>query len=75
VDVTELDRGYHPKNIMTKNTAKKKRAYKKYFKQQDLAMIFGYSSPKSFSATSSKKRILKAVDEIVKQIENKLLLK
>lgn len=59
---------------MRKSTTKK-RPYKKYFKQQDLSEIFGYSSPKSFSATSSKKRILKAVDEIVKQIENKLLLK
>jgi|LauGreDrversion4_2_1035121.scaffolds.fasta_scaffold123298_2 hypothetical protein len=58
---------------MIKNTIKKKRPYKKYFKQQDLAMIFGYSSPKSFSATSSKRRILKAVDEIVKHIEKKLL--
>lgn len=58
---------------MTKNTRKKKRPFKKYFKQYELAEIFGYKTYKSFSATSSKARILNAVDQIIRHVENNLL--
>ena len=58
---------------MTKNTRKKKRPFKRYFKQYEIAEMFGYKNQKSFSATSSKVRILSAVDQIISHIEKKLL--
>jgi hypothetical protein len=50
---------------------KKVRPYKRYFKQNDLAAIFGYASARAFYATSARDRILTAVDQIIREVENK----
>jgi hypothetical protein len=52
---------------------KKVRPYKRYFKQNDLAAIFGYASPNAFYATSARDRILTAVDQIIREVESKTL--
>lgn len=50
---------------------KKVRPYKRYFKLNDLAAVFGYASPKAFYATSARDRILNAVDQIIREVESK----
>jgi hypothetical protein len=50
---------------------KKVRPYKRYFKQNDLAAIFGYASARAFYATSARDRILTAVDQIIREVESR----
>jgi hypothetical protein len=48
---------------------KNRRPYRKHFTIGVISKIFQYSSPGSFYASSAKDRILTAVDQIVRTVE------
>lgn len=49
---------------------KNKRPYRKHFTIGTISKIFQYSTPGSFYASSAKDRILTAVDQIVRVVED-----
>ena len=47
--------------------------YKKYFSIEDLAKIFGFSSPNSFSASTGKQKYINATEQIIAIIEDQII--